>query len=462
MDSVHNIRRDSYRLIVTRRDASELLLVPCGSSWSLPSVEIMRGGRIAEQLTAELCARYGCQSYCLFVPTAASELARCAIMEVPRGHETGSVSNCWQPLTVATFSSPDSTDDRAAIEKAVEELNSFRTEPIECPFARPGWLAELLEWVEQQVSPLGLRLTGDFTQLNAAPTFSLIRLETNAVAVWFKATGKPNRHELPIAACLTRLFPEYVPRLLGVHAAWNGWLTEEVSGASPDHFADLSGWTKAAQDLAQLQILSMGKQADLLEGQCKDLRLPRLIEQIDPFMVRMREFMAIQEKQTPAPLMDAELTLLGNRLKQACASLGEVGLPDTLGHLDFNPQNILVSPERCVFLDWAEACVTNPLITFEYLREHFRRTRGSDLGPIERLGAAYLRPWQSVDSLTDWKRATVVSPLVAAFACAAAADGWRSPETLTKRSHAGYLRSLTRRMHREAEQIAQRSEPCFA
>jgi len=50
VDSVHNIGRDSYRLIVTRRDASEFLLVRCESTWSLPSVEIQRGRGLQSNL----------------------------------------------------------------------------------------------------------------------------------------------------------------------------------------------------------------------------------------------------------------------------------------------------------------------------------------------------------------------------------------------------------------------------
>jgi|SRR5579863_669551 len=461
MDSVHNIAGDGYRLIVTRRNASEILLAPQGSSWSLPSVEILRGSRIAEQLTAELHVKWGCRGYCLFVPAVARELPRCAVIEVVAHDDAPSAAACWIPLTTATRSSIGSADDRTIIEKSIDELNYYRREPNQGPFGRPGWLPELLEWVDQQVAPLGLHATGGFTQLNAAPVFSLMRLETNDSAVWFKATGEPNRHELPVATRLARLFPGYVPRVLGVHTPWNGWLTQEVSGRSLDHFADLSAWTKTAEDLARLQILSMGKQTDLLEGHCKDLRLPRLAEQIDPFIERMREFMASQEKRTPAPLTNAELSRLGNHLKRACSSLCDARLPDALGHLDFNPGNIFIAPERCVFLDWAEACVTNPLITFEYLREHFRRTYVSDSTAMEHLVTAYLRPWRSVVSMNTLQQSASVSPLVAGFAYAAATNAWRSSESLGQRSHAGYFRSLTRRMYREAEGMAPRSERCF-
>jgi Phosphotransferase enzyme family len=461
VDSVHNIGWDIYRLIVTRRDASELLLVRCESGWSLPSVEIQRGQRIAEQLTTELYAHYACRGYCLFLPTSAGELARCAVMEASQNDEMSPGGTCWIPLAEATSLSTESADAYAIIEKSIKELDTLRNAPRLAPFAKPGWLAELTEWVGEQVTPLGLRLTGNYTQLNASPAFSLVRLETNDSAVWFKAAGEPNRHERPVAACLARLFPEYVPRLLGVHASWNGWLTEEVSGTRLDPTAEFSAWSKAAEDLAHLQILSIRRQAELLEGQCKNLRLPRLVAEIDPFLDRMREFMAAQEKTTPAPLTDTELARLGTRLKRACSSLCDARLPDTLGHLDFNPGNIFIAPDRCVFLDWAEACVTSPLITFEFLREHFQRARGNS-STIEHLVNSYRGPWRSVVPPADWNQAIAVSPLVAVFAYAVACSAWRCPETRGQRSHAGYFRSLTRRMYREAEGISARSEPCFA
>jgi hypothetical protein len=453
--------QEIYQLIVTRRHASEILL-RSGSGSSLPHVTILRGERIAEQLTAELYAQCGCQSYCLFVLTHAAEFPRCAVMEVPDLDELASEGTYWKPFNAVMRSAVESVGDRTVIERSLEELDFYRRELNAAPFARPGWLPELLAWAQPQLDSLGLRLTGAFTQLNASPAFSLIRLETNNSAVWFKATGEPNRHELPATACIERLFPGYVPELLAVHPAWNGWLTRDVLGTRLDQDAELSAWSKAAEDLARLQILSIGNEDELLEGQCKDLRSPGLVAQIDPFIDRMRELMASQEKQTPAPLTDPELTRLGNHLKQACSSLCELGLPDTLGHLDFNPGNIFILPGRSVFLDWAEGCVTNPLITFEYLREHLRRNHMNDLRAIEGMVAAYVRPWESFLSPHTFRQAMVMSPLVAVFVYAVAGNTWRWSEESLQPSVAAYFRSLARRMYRETLHSIERREQCPA
>jgi Phosphotransferase enzyme family len=371
------------------------------------------------------------------------------------------VRTSWKPLDVATCAAVDLAEDRTVIEKSIKQWAEYRREPSQAPFTKPGWLSELLAWAQQQLAPLGVRLTGSFAQLNASPRFSLIRLETDdASAVWFKATGEPNRHELPITCCIARFFPGHVPELLGVHAPWNGWLSREVPGSALHHETEPPSWLKAAEDLARLQIASVANQIELLAGGCRDLRLPRLIDEIDPFVERMCRLMASQEKERPARLTDTELGILRDSLQRACSRLSELGLPDTLGHLDFNPGNVVVSPERTVFLDWAEGCVTNPLITIEYLREHFQRT--NNVQKTEALLAAYMRPWRNSISPDAFGKAMLLSPLVAVFAYAVGSHTWRSQEVLLKPSVAGYFRSLARRMYREAAHIAERREPCLA
>ncbi len=142
--------------------------------------------------------------------------------------------------------------------------------------------------------------------------------------------------------------------------------------------------------------------------------------------------------------------------------LHDLHFPQTLGHIDFNPGNILISPARSVFLDWAEACVTNPLVTFEYLYEHARRAHIHDAAATERITATYLRPWRALLSSDDLARGNIVSPLVAVFVYAVAGRAWCSPDTLHKPRRSGYLRSLTRRMYREAMQAVEGSEQCVA
>jgi hypothetical protein len=455
---------DSYRLIITRRNASEILLLHDGSAWTLPRVAIRPRQRVAEQLVSAVSRDWGLEIYCLFVPNPVTSdrnggATKCAVMESVRQNDKASAGTCWMLRSAATECSD--AGDAAAIKESLDELDAYVSGKKMGPFAKPSWLRELFRWTEEQVAPLGLRVTGGFRQWNASPTFGLVRIETNDGALWFKATGEPNAHELAVSLLLARLFPSHVPRILGIHRSWNGWLSAEATGTALDEISDCSTWERVAEELAELQIASIGKSGELLEGKCKDLRLPGLVKCVDPFLTRMADFMDLQEKKTPAPLANSELVSLREALKESCAVLQSSGLPDTLGHLDFNPGNILVSDEHCVFLDWAEGCVTNPLITFEYFRRHMERRGPKEPAADARLSAAYLRPWEAFFSPEDLRRAMAAVPPVAVFVHAIAGDAWRTLDPVSNQALAGYFRSLTRRMYRDAVLAAEGSELCL-
>src|SRR6267378_1939339 len=259
MESLHRTG-DSYRLIFTRRNASEILLLQNGSGWTLPRVEIQQQQRVAEQLASEAGRAWGLEAYCLFVPSLQTSgrngEANCAVMESARHNDKAPAGTYWMAPTVAVGCGD--AGEAGPIKESLEEIESYARGERLGPFARPGWLRELFSWAQEQVAPLGLRVTGGFRQWNASPSFSLVRMETNDGALWFKATGEPNSHELPVSLLLGRLFPCHVPRILGVHPAWNGWLTAEVSSTELDQAAECASWERAAEQLADLQIASIG------------------------------------------------------------------------------------------------------------------------------------------------------------------------------------------------------------
>jgi Phosphotransferase enzyme family len=467
MNSFDKTTRDSYRLIVTRRRASEILAVSRGRSWALPCLEIVRTKRIAEQLTTMVQEQWGLQTYCLLMPGPASSdrhkiLARCAVMETVTDDGSAPHGTRWTALSALPYSDEQTFDQVDEIRQSMREFSEFQPQKELAPFVRPGWMTEVVRWSQEQIDSLGLKMTGGFRQLNASPTFSLIRFETTGPAVWFKATGEPNLHELPISAALARLFPKHVPAVIGTRTDWNSWLSLEVSGIELDELTNHSTWEQVAEALATLQVASIGKTAELLDAGCTDLRLGKITGRIDPFLARMAEFMASQEKRSPEPLTSSELSLLASRLKEACGLLERLEFPDALGHIDLNPGNILVSPQNCCFLDWSEGCVSHPFLTFEYLREYYRRAFPGEDAFTEGLTSAYVSAWRPFLPAHAITLAVAVCPLVAVFASAVSNDAWSSSAALDDRPLGAYLRSLTRRMHRESTRIAGRRERCVA
>src|SRR5260370_32046650 len=165
----------------------------------------------------------------------------------------------------------------------------------------------------------------------------------------------------------------------------------------------------------------------------------------------MADLMKQQTKVPPAILSRKELSGLSATLKDALHCLAASRMPDTLGHSDFNPGNIIVGPQRCVFIDWAEAHVGHPFMTFEYFLAHLRKDYPHFVPFESDLRAVYSHIWNSIASPDQVAEAYLYSPLVAVYAYAVSSGAWGDPERLKVPGFQGYLRSLTRRIKQESE-----------
>ena len=454
-----------FRVIVLSPDGKDILVVPDRNRFGLPSVEIPRWQRMAENLADAVRNDWKEEVVCLFELNDLSGTYGPGVHYQIARHRGGvgvpRMLTKW--VAVATLSKDSLTDvtDHSAIQQATLRCGKDGEASPAGPFTTLGWFEELRSWVEEIVEPLGFRLNGSFRQLNASPTFSLIRFETDGPALWFKAVGEPNQREFPITCELSRLFPRYVPIVLGKCPQWNGWLTREAVGKILSEAQENDLWEKAASSLAELQIDSIDHGTQILAAGARDLGVNRLSKMVGPFIETMTQLMDRQTKIPPAPLNRKELLLLGDRLQAALEAMETFGIPETLGHLDLNPGNIVASPDRCVFLDWAEAYIGNPFFTFQYLLEHLRRTAAGDSALEMSLVCSYREPWERVVGSTPIDDGLSLTPLLAVFAYAAGTELWRDEARMQDPATAGYLRSLARRMHSKANTLGERRSVCL-
>jgi Ser/Thr protein kinase RdoA (MazF antagonist) len=166
-----------------------------------------------------------------------------------------------------------------------------------------------------------------------------------------------------------------------------------------------------------------------------------------------------QRKPSPEPLSRHDLLALGREIRSALEELEADGVPNTLEHRDMNPGNIVVSDSRCVFLDWAEACVGPPFFSFQYLIEHCRRLRTRNPHNEASLVSHYRSIWTRLASPEQIGTASKLAPLLAAFAYAAGGFVWHDPENMPSET-AAYLRSMIRRMKREADMLRESRVAC--
>lgn len=452
--------RETYRLIVFGRDGTEVLVKRSEDGFILPLVEIPRRQRVAEKLTTALKREWGCDAICLFP-------LDCSVDDRNSRGDHHQVLECWRDgklraetewtpvLSLSADSFAHGADFRTLL-LCLHQLERYERDPSS-PFARKGWLSVLQAWASAVIHPLGLELTGSLGQFNASPAFNLVRFETTGPAVWFKAVGNRNLREYSITLKLAELFPRFIPEVLGSKREWNGWISREAEGRNLGEAKDIEEWERAAAGLAQLQLESIPTCESLLPLGAHDLRHVALFSAIDPFFDMVARLIDRQSKTPPAILSREELSLTKVQVDEALTTLANLRIPVTLGHMDPNPWNIIVSMDKCIFLDWAEGYVGQPLFSFEYLLEHFRH-KGKDFAEFEsRVVNAYKAPWQELLSDVCFREALAVAPLVAVFAHAVGGDTWKDEERLRDPTTGGYFRSLARRMIREAIQLEGRS-----
>ena len=438
-----------FNLVVPRNNNSEVLLHIDGGKQSLPQVEIPKGKRVAELLTKRVKEDWGLETVCLFDPKwedvgSSNWGLHCQVLESRDPNWTPTAKLRWMKR---------STDQLRILDRSLKLADAFNSDTRPGPFGKAGWMDELMAWMQPHLRPINLTLTGRFEQLNASPFFSLIRFETNASAVWFKAIGEPNLHEYAITLGLAEDHPHYLPKIIAAKPEWNGWLMLEAGGEGFNQCTELEQWQRVAETLAHLQIECVGQARRLLEIGCKDLRIATIIQRIDLFLDCMDRLMQEQPSEPPRRLNRLELKEIGSALKDAFRCMGQTGISDSLIHGDFNPGNVVVNPKNCVFLDWAEGSVGPPFLTLEYLIEFLRRTHIGIHQYENRLRHAYACCWLRVWSEQQICEAMRIAPSLAVFYYALGSQAWEDPDLMNVSGIARYLRALTRRLQKELRAI---------
>lgn len=446
----------AWRILLFASNGSELLVLRRPSGICLPVLRIPPQERVAASLNAEAKRVWNLETVCVGPfdiprPDPVSGHVRYHVLEVRKPEELRRIAP--KTVNVAELRESGFADarDYLAVRRAMK-LDDDASQDSQGPFSEFEAFQKISSWVEQQLNALGRRWDGHFRQLHASNAFALIRFETNRGAVWFKATGEPNRRELAITQTLVALFHRHLPKLIAVHGDWNAWLSDEVEGIDLDSTRDLATWCSAAESLAELQVASIEHTSPILACGAHDSRIATLLTLIAPFFVEIEKLMEAQTKTTPPRLSAKEIRVLQSHLTEALSELEAAAMPDTLNHFDLNPGNAIVCRGECRFLDWAEAAIGNPFLSFEYLRRHFARALGDEVDAALEFRKSYVNAWRAILPPSAIERALELVPLIAPFAFATTLP-WNDARRNVEPEFAGFLRSLARRIRRESEHL---------
>jgi len=314
------------------------------------------------------------------------------------------------------------------------------------PFAGVGWMPRVQVLIQSAVG--SDPLLDDIHQVNFGDQFALISFRTGGgQTVWFKATGAPNTHELPITKRLAGLAPDLVPRMIATWDGLNAWLMSDA-GQPPESWV-LQDLEQAAIVLAELQRRTVGSGDDFRLAGASDLRTPTLRAALPEAMEYLAAVMSKQES-TRAPRVSRDrLRELECLLRDASFLLDELNIPDALLHNDVNSGNILFSGSKCVFTDWCEAGFGNPFFTFQHLA---RLQPDKDRAWNPQLRSAYAQSWLGFLTEAQIQQAFVLTPPLAIFSHFLRRGDWLRSTERNNPSVESFARSLARHMDRAARE----------
>ena len=274
---------------------------------------------------------------------------------------------------------------------------------------------------------------------------------------WLKAASGPNIHELAVTSALSKLCGEYLPAFVDSNMSWNAWITLEEAARIdelPKSPRELVRFLETAvQSMAAVQLRTAGHADSLLQAGAFDQRLATLSSRSEVFFSYIEEAM-VQQTSTKVPRIERpRLQELHHIFDQTCVRLDEVGLPEMVVHGDMNAGNILVGRSCCQFIDWAEAYVGSPLVTFQHLLL-LNQIEGHSI-QMSINGVLKDRYRGALSQICDADRIDegyVYIPLVAAFSALYARGDWITTEARDDPRRQAYARTLARYMDRAARE----------
>lgn len=270
----------------------------------------------------------------------------------------------------------------------------------------PSWRAEAEEWIRAALSDLGYALADPIEHSHVRPWGTVARVPTHDGLLWFKANIARVAFEVRLIEVLAA---QAVPQLVASEAS-RGWMLMEDAGplVSDLHGEEppLAVWREFLGEHARLQLAAAPAAGELIAAGVPDRRLPNLLT---PFE-RVLEDDRLVRPPTPDALMPDELDrvyALMPKLRESVTTLSVLGLPDSVQHDDLHPWNVCVDGDTYRFIDWGDACVSQPMLTLEIPLQWV----GEEGAAVAK--EAYLEPWSALRPMEDLFAATEAAALLA-------------------------------------------------
>ncbi|MEF2278737.1 phosphotransferase [Deinococcus sp. YIM 134068] len=266
-------------------------------------------------------------------------------------------------------------------------------------FARVGWAAGALAWLDEELREQGLTRAGMPDPLKHWGISALWRVPLRAGPdgdvgpVYLKAVPAFFAREVPATCVLSREVPGAAPPVLAADEG-RGMLLLRHAGDVPDEGDD--GITLAVH-LARVQRASVAVVPELRARGIPE-HGPAWVASLLPELLR-EDVLLLGEPEGLTPAEAARLWVLEGRLQEACVRLLASPLPEVAGHGDLHRFNAVRDADgRWTLLDWSDVSVTHPFLDAipDYLAPD-----GTSPDVLEAVETAYLSAWTDLLPLPE-------------------------------------------------------------
>lgn len=439
--SPSQLDKEMYRLVLISPDSGRCLTQDVNGTAQLPRVAIPKWTRPAQEISRVIEENWGRKVVVLDFFEGENLDSGCAIAELLCPTESPvTTSN----LTWCSIADPAAGELRGSELAAVERLIATGTTGRGA-FSRLGWLDDAVAWIGSELPAKRFQFTGEFQQFNASASFCLVRLgNRRGPAYWLKAAGEPNLNEFTVTIGLAEHCSMFLPTIVAARQDWNAWVMEDAGSRVAEPLV-LSELERVATNLAELQKCTIVHKETLLSLGCFDQRAVVLRSHIPDLVEYMIHAMTSQTSTRTPRVGEQRLREIGRLALDACMKMESLGIPETLIHNDFTLDNILINDARCVFTDWAEGCVGNPLLTYQHLRAYIAHDERAAHW-LPGLDGLYKKAWSDVLSEPQVDRALMLSPLLSLASHLYGRGTWLGPERSENPHLQRYARGLARHM----------------
>jgi hypothetical protein len=289
-------------------------------------------------------------------------------------------------------------EQRVALTRWFAEAESGAIPSERAPWERPGWFAEAMAWIEQELDRMGWQRTGPYIQLHARGWSSVLRLPTTGGNVYFKAVTQPFAFEPPLTALLAELRPAESPRVLAVDRD-RRWLLMADAGEPIRARLRETRNPRPYQDMlvafAQFQLALLPYTPRLESSAIPDRRLevlPALFAEVmsdsDGLLVGRPGGLSTDDYAQLQAMDVANLT----------SRLADYGIPETLVQEDCHPGHWIAGEYGPIFFDWGDTCLGHPFQSLMMALRWGRMVLGFDAATLDGLRDAYLSQWSAYGS----------------------------------------------------------------